>query len=123
MFSVRTQNVTMNKEVLLAKISENYEIFKEQYKETVEDYEKLVKQFSDNLTLAILSGNFNSKDVYFKVEPPKNYSEKYEIVIEMLSYSVSTEIELDSVLFKAYVKNQWDWTDNFNTYSNSLKTM
>lgn len=39
----------------------------------------------------------------------------------MLEYSTNEEIELDSPSFKAYIKNQWDWTDSFKAYSTSLK--
>ncbi len=123
MLTTRTQYISMNREVLLEKIKENYQIYLQELKETQKDYEDLVRSFAARLNDKIRQGIFHKDFIYFNTNPPINYSEKYETVIEMLEYSTSHDIELDQSAFKSYVKNQWDWTENFKQYSASLKGM
>ncbi len=44
-------------------------------------------------------------------------NEIIELEMEMLEMDMSDKVELSSVDFKQYVKDEWDWSNNF--YSNS----
>lgn len=122
MLTLRNQTITVNKDVLLTKIKENLEIYKKEHEETVKDYHETVRQHLIEATEAVKVNNFSSEIIYFRISAPVDYSEKYQTVIDMLEYSTNDVIELDSPSFKAYIKNQWDWTESFKAYSTSLKT-
>lgn len=52
---------------------------------------------------------------------PVNHEDEYIEVIEMLEMSVDQHINLSVDLFKAYVKNQWGWTNSFKSLVGSYK--
>lgn len=74
-----------------------------------------------------LSENFIKKDKTFSYyeenirQKLKNKISDTQEAIDMLEYSVNETITLDSTSFKAYIKNEWDWTDSFRSYASSLK--
>lgn len=121
MLTLRNQTITVNKQILLTKIKENLELYKSEYTETLQDYHAAIKNHLDKAIAAVSEGNYSSEIIYFRVNAPVDYTDKYQTVIDMLEYSTNEEIELDSPSFKAYIKNQWDWTDSFKAYSSSLK--
>jgi hypothetical protein len=119
MFNLHKQTIEIDKDALLKKLKENLIIYQAEYKEAVEDYNKLVIQFSNDLALSIV--NKAPFSPYLKTKEPADYTVKYEEAIDMLEYSVNQTITLDSVSFRAYIKNEWDWTNSFRTYASSLK--
>lgn len=121
MLTLRNQTITVNKNILLAKIKENLELYKLDYSETLQDYHLAIKKHLEKAITSVNEGNYSSDVIYFRINAPVDYTEKYQTVIDMLEYSTNEEIELDSPSFKAYIKNQWDWTDSFKAYSTSLK--
>ena len=121
MLTLRNQTITVNKNILLAKIKENLELYKSDYSETLQDYHLAIKKHLEKAIASVNEGNYSSDIIYFRINAPVDYTEKYQTVIDMLEYSTNEEIELDSPSFKAYIKNQWDWTDSFKAYSTSLK--
>lgn len=121
MLTLRNQTIKVNKNILLAKIKENLELYKLDYSETLQDYHLAIKKHLEKAIASVNEGNYSSDVIYFRINAPVDYIEKYQTVIDMLEYSTNEEIELDSPSFKAYIKNQWDWTDSFKAYSTSLK--
>lgn len=121
MLTLRNQTITVNKNILLAKIKENLELYKLDYSETLQDYHLAIKKHLEKAITSVNEGNYYSDVIYFRINAPVDYTEKYQTVIDMLEYSTNEEIELDSPSFKAYIKNQWDWTDSFKAYSTNLK--
>lgn len=120
MLTLHRQNVTVERAVLLNRLRSNLKLHELEYQESLEDYHLVCKAFSEQLVKEIHVGNF--KNVVFKVPAPVNHSQKYKDVIEMLEYSVQDTIELDSTSFKAYIKNDWDWSAGFKDHSISLKS-
>lgn len=47
--------------------------------------------------------------LYFDLTPPVSYVKEYEEVIDGLTWEISEEIELTSVEFAQYVRDDWDW--------------
>ena len=121
MLTLRNQTIKVNKNILLAKIKENLELYKLDYSETLQDYHLAIKKHLEKAIASVNEENYSSDVIYFRINAPVDYTEKYQTVIDMLEYSTNEEIELDSPSFKAYIKNQWDWTDSFKAYSTSLK--
>lgn len=119
MFNLHQQTIEIDKDALLKKLKENLVVYQAEYKEAVEDYNKLVIQFSNDLALALV--NKTPFSPYLKTKEPIDYTVKYEEAIDMLEYSVNQTITLDSASFRAYIKNEWDWTNSFRTYASSLK--
>lgn len=120
MLTLHRQSVTVDRSVLLEELVKNLATHETEYAEAVVDYQQVCKSFSEQLVKEISEGNF--KNVVFKVPAPQSHVQKYKDVIDMLKYSVQDTIELDSMSFKAYIKNEWDWSAGFQDYSKSLKS-
>ena len=121
MLSLHKQTVTVCRLKLLQALKNNLEIHISEYKEATEDYKVIATCFAQQLLHEVSHGNF--KNMVFKIQEPISYESKYQDIIDMLEISVVDRIELDSQAFKAYFKNEWDWTSSFKNYSASLKSL
>jgi hypothetical protein len=52
---------------------------------------------------------------------PQNHEKDFLEVIEMLEMSVDENINLDAESFRAYIKNEWSWTNGFRQLTESYK--
>lgn len=120
MLTLHRQSVNVTRKELLLKLKQNLVTHETEYEEAVQDYQQVCKLFSETLSKEIHEGNY--KNVVFKVPAPQSHSQKYKDVIDMLEYSVDETIELDATSFKAYFKNEWEWSAGFQDYSKSLKS-
>ncbi len=116
--------VNVDKYELLEKLKENLEIHKKDYLEAVEGYKiKLLEDLTaakaavEGLQAAELKG---LQAVTFNF--PVSHEADYVEVIDMLEVSTDEEIELDSTSFRAYFKNEWNWSRGFEMTANLYKT-
>lgn len=120
MLTLHRQSVNVSRVQLLEKLKQNLVTHEAEYTEAVQDYQQVCKLFSETLVQEIHEGNY--KNVVFKIPAPQSHAQKYKDVIDMLEFSVDETIELDSTSFKAYYKNEWEWSAGFQDYSKSLKS-
>lgn len=130
MISLHQRNVKVDRLDLLSKLRANLEVHRAEYNEALDEF---YNRLLEDLKLATKKvKNVKSvqelKDFTFNVTFPQNHEQDYLDVIEMLEMSVDTEIQLDAVSFKAFVKNEWPWQDAFrmtkvlyNTVGSSLR--
>lgn len=43
------------------------------------------------------------------LKPPEDYTNNYDVVIEMLEMTISSEIQISESQFRQYVRDEWDW--------------
>lgn len=121
MMTMNGQTVNVKRTELLKALQTNFEIHKKEYEELVIEYRrKLIRDLSKALELASLEGTAALSEselqkLRVQFNYPPNYANYYTDVIEMLEMSVDEFITLDHQHFKMYIKNQWSWTDAFNT--------
>lgn len=105
------------REVLLKKIEEafgnamtslksHYESSKHRIQNLTDD--QLQKQ-NDYLTLV------NAVQVEMKV--PRCYAKEYDIAIDIAKWDVRDVLELSSAEFQCFVRDVWEWSDDFQTTS------
>lgn len=132
---------------LLKAIRENYEKHKKDYAEAFEGYKIEVEEEADRVRESFLSAMTKMLDkvrsakldkgdkpvaptmhyMLMTVKPPVDHSRDYEVVIKMLEFEQSSEVEIDTEQFECYVMDRWDWKEEFvathNTYSNKLSSV
>ena len=69
----------------------------------IDDFD--VEELSDYLVLV------NEETV--QLVKPRNYADKYDAAIDMVSWDVRDTLELSQSEFQCFVRDKWDWSDNF----------
>jgi hypothetical protein len=121
MISMHSKTVNVNRTLLLQKLKSSLATHQQEYKEALvafhtrltEDLKLAHKKISKVTDVEQL------KDFEFSADFPQNHEEDYLNVIEMLEMSVDENIQLDQASFKAYVKNDWPWKQQFVAASSS----
>jgi hypothetical protein len=115
MMNIRQRSVNVNRLELLAKLRENLEVHRAEYKEALAEFHV---RLAEDLKLAAkkVAKTENAADLKnfsFSIQFPPNHEQDFVDVIEMLEMSVDDTINLDSESFKAYIKNEWNWQHHF----------
>lgn len=81
----------------------------ENYKKLLGEVEKytdddIVKQ-SDSITLV--------NSIQVKMPVPKSYEKEYILAIELFQWEVKESVRLTSAEFNCFVRDEWDWKENF----------
>lgn len=108
---------------VLTRVRENREAHQKAYDEAEKGYqlevieliEKAQKELEKAHKLA-QKGKYTNKDaprlnVY--ATPPENHVDDYDRVIDMLNMAVDDEISLEEGDFSKYVRDEWDWKEDF----------
>ncbi|MGZ8924597.1 MAG: hypothetical protein ACXW2E_01810 [Nitrososphaeraceae archaeon] len=122
MLNSRNKSVNVSRVELLKVLIKNLEVHREQYKEAVDDFTTKLKLELTEALITVNDVHFNMesvKKIKIGLQPPVNHENEYIEVIEMLEMSIDDSINLDAESFKAYIKNQWSWTNYF--WSNMLE--
>lgn len=113
--NIRQRSVNVSRIELLAKLKENLELHRKEYKEALVEFQT---RLLEDLKLAHkkvskVTDVEELKKFQFRTSFPQNHEQDYLDVIEMLEMSVDENINLDSESFKAYIKNEWSWSGGF----------
>jgi hypothetical protein len=124
MIGMTNRTVNVSRLELLKKLKENLDIHRTDFEEAVVGYQvKLVNDLRSKLSEVSDSDPHDLehiKEVDF--EFPENHEQDYVEIIEMLEMSVDQTIQLDTQSFKAYVKNEWVWSNRFTSIANTYKS-
>lgn len=109
------------KTLAMEKLKEGHERAQKELKENFERYTKRIQDFdpknpkgSDYLTLV------NGINVEMKL--PRDYTAKYDAAIDMVSWDVRETLELTHAEFQCFVRDVWDWSDEFRIISEGYKS-
>jgi hypothetical protein len=113
------EQVTIKKTMLKEKLTENLKKHDDLYEKALENYWKTVEETlkekvekANNLIAEreISNGGIH---IHININAPENRRDEYDDALSMLEYEVDDEVVLTQREFKAYVLNQWDWTNSF----------
>lgn len=96
--------VTVNKAVLIAKLTTNKEAHTQLYKDALEGYFVEVQK---KLQKELAKAKANKKIIGFSFTIPADHTKQYAEAITMLEMSVDKEITLTQREFKMYVLDDW----------------
>ena len=102
---------TVKKSELLSKLQENRSKHAEIVKEARDGYINAAKKALMKKMKKLEDGKI--EQLYFSIKPPEAHFEQYDTAIEMLKWTTDEEIELDSVEFRNFVMDKWDWSHGF----------
>jgi hypothetical protein len=124
MITLHQRSVNVSRLELLKKLRENLDLHCAEYASAIADYQE---RLLADLKLAVkkVAKVHDVNDLVnfsFSLPYPKNYEDEFTQVIEMMEMSVDETIELDSNSFRAYVKNEWSWGQNFRLTNAMYKT-
>lgn len=116
MMNIRQRSVNVNRLELLEKLRANLALHKAEYAQALSEYQQRLiddLKFAAKKVSKVTDPN-ELKNFRFSVPFPQNHEADYAEVIEMLEMSVDETINLDAESFKAYIKNEWHWQQQFS---------
>ncbi len=104
--------VTVSKDDLLSTLQANRDEHEKEFTEADAAYRKVVaKELQRRLLLVESGAEF---DLFFRdLVQPKSHVDDFDTAIEMLEWHRQSDITLSREEFKKYVRNEWDWLENF----------
>jgi len=109
-FGIEDMNITVNTEVISSRLKENLKKHREQFEKACDGYQKTMEKWLAQRMEEVRAGETPS--LHFGHSQPIDMTKTYETVIDMLTVCVETEIELDQQQFRAYMRDEWDWSGN-----------
>jgi hypothetical protein len=124
------KSVNINRQILLAKMSENRDKHAADYTEAVVDYKIAVrKMLQKNIDLMSDVGSSSHMAEYEDAQreinrptAPRNFIKDYDRVIAMLKASIDDTITLDATEFSQYFQDEWHWKNDFARSTAMLKS-
>lgn len=114
--------IKMNRLELLGLVQANKIKHIEEFNEAVEDYKKLVLQYSAaNLKLAKTASLEEFKKIKSLPGAPVSYEASYTRAIRMLELSVDDIIEVEEDVFNQLVLDEWTWKRSFTMANSTYK--
>jgi hypothetical protein len=124
MITIRQKSININRNILLAALRDNLDAHTAEYLEALQDYRVLIiRKLHDAFEQAKLVGPADAAKITVQFNPPQDHRVDYKDAIEMLEFSADEIINLDQESFKAYVKNEWSWTQSFKVMAASYKAL
>lgn len=102
--------VTVKKDLLLAKLKDNLLIHKKIAQEAREGYIKKTQEVLQEKLNEANEGKF--VHLSFHLPEPQDHSKEYEQTIAMIEWDTRTELTLDQREFKSYILDEWSWDRN-----------
>ncbi len=145
----KKRTVKVDRLKLVAKLQENCEQHTKDYQEAVEGYRatllsKMETAFAD-AKLQMESDfevarrkveNLKDKDIpnqseyvnlvdsiSVKMQVPRSYEKEYRAAIDMFLWDVETVVELTGAEFNCFVRDEWDWSQEFERITMSYKAL
>lgn len=107
------------KDELRKKIEEGYVNAKEQVERS---YHRAVEE-ADALTPESISKRRDHirfmEDIWIQMPVPKSFADDYRSAIDMVRWDVRDTLELSYAEFNCFVRDQWDWRDEFDTVTSN----
>lgn len=111
MITLNSQSVNVDRIRLLETLKKNREAHIKEYNEAMAAYKPAMLAALNQEIENVNSGK--TKELRLSLPLPCSHENSYTNVIDMLEYSVDETINLSSDAFKAYVKDEWNWSGSF----------
>jgi len=119
--NARDRIVHIARTVLIEELTKNLALHEAQYAEAVEDYRTKLRADLHAAELAVVHGTTPLDKISVKFEHPKSYAQEYRDALDVLSYEQRDILPIDGQTFKAWVKNEWTWSESFRFLNASYK--
>jgi allophanate hydrolase subunit 1 len=121
--TANTKSVNVARKDLIEKLVANLTAHKADYQEALVGYKIKLEQDLKKVLKAVKTATVEEAQTIRMPtnNPPQDHSKDYEEVIQMLQMSVDDVINLDSHSFKAFVMNEWAWSNTFNSTATMYK--
>lgn len=111
-------NITVSKtkllDVLRSNMSAHVSTFEIARKEYLERCKKCMKETIKDIEEGMYNDSNKLQEVlYFSLPAPTSYESAYTEVISMLEFCDDEEVEITGNQYRAWVKDEWDWTGTF----------
>lgn len=146
---LREREVLINREKLIKILRENMAIHIKEYEEAVEGYQdELLKRIEEGYSKAKVAldaaykkikgdaETLNKSEISKRLDHmtfipqfsvsmpvPKLYKNEYQIAIDIAEHDVRDNLELTYAEFVCFVKDEWDWKEEFVSISTMYKKM
>lgn len=117
MITINQQSVNVNRQKLLECLRTNRDNHVREYNQAVDCYQEAMVDALKKKLKEVRSGKV--KELSINLPRPKSFESNYTDVIEMLEMSVDENINLDSSAFKAYIRDEWNWSQGFKSIAGS----
>lgn len=116
------RTITMSRADLIAAVIKNREIHRQEYEDAkVAFLERVENDLRDAVKSVKKDGFAAASTIAIVPRPPVSHDAEFETILDMLQYSTSDVVTIDSLSFQAYVKNQWSWSKTFKETTDSYK--
>lgn len=115
--SLGLSHIRVTKEFLLNVLKENKQVHLQEYDDALRVYhETLILHYQDKIEdlECFTTENILDMDTAFDLIKPKSYADKYDLIIDMLECSVDEFVDISQDEYRQYVKDEWNWSQQFN---------
>lgn len=109
--SLATQRLKTLRDKAVRTIDENFELITRK----IERYDPADRDITDVVTL--LSA------MTFNLKVPTDHTHAYDVAIDMAEWETNATIELTQGQFQCFVRDEWDWTDEFKHLNKAYTSM
>lgn len=114
---------------VIARLKENRAKHATDYEESMEGYrekalaeiEKAITTLGKLHTEVGTGKEFVLTPVYFSLKEPESHLDDYDQMIDLFEMIVDEEIELDTSEFTRYMRDNWEWAQEFRTVNAAYK--
>lgn len=118
MFSTE-KSLTFPKKEVLRRIKENRDKHAEDYEEAMKGFKEALQELLTEKLDMLANGDIPSLDI--DLREPFHHLKEYDRMVDMLELTEETEITLTHYDFSKYVRDEWDWKEDFVNISNMYK--
>ena len=99
--------IRVRKADLIVTITENRDAHRDTFLKAQEKFrERVIEQLDQRLTDARAGKRV---DLAIRLPEPVDYTDEYDRALDMLSWEIADEVELDESAFAQLVRNEWAW--------------
>lgn len=104
--------VTVNKNTLVAVLTENRAEHEGKFLEAQQVYKRrVIEELEKSLERA--RQGVKVSHYFISLPIPENHLDDYDTVLQMLAMEVDDVVEITQQEFKCFVQNQWGWVQSF----------
>lgn len=102
-------NVTIDRQVLLARIKANREKHHDLFLKAWDGFKARVVEELDRMKQEALTPGGKVR-THVALQAPEDHTADYDVVIEMLEMSSADDVAISQVEFRSYVRDEWSWS-------------
>lgn len=111
------------KAMALAKLQDGYEKAKVQLDKNLERGKASISEFDPNNPRGVSDYLTLVDSIAVELRVPRDYSKDYDAAIDMANWDVRDTLELTHAEFQCFVRDVWEWTDDFTRVSAVYKSL